>query len=109
VAIVTAVPWWGAALGATAPAAVGMWLGGVWFPVGVAAGCVLAAMLVRRNGFFTALAQPPLVTAVVVAGAVLLGKPLLSAVAEVSATFPYLIATMVVVGLIVLGRRRRVA
>jgi hypothetical protein len=91
-------------LGATAVAAVGVYLGGVWFPVAVAGGCVLAALLVRRNGFFTVMAQPPLVTAAVVAGAVLLGKPLLSAVAEVSATFPYLIATMVVVGLIVLSR-----
>lgn len=98
------VPWWGAALGATAVAGVGVYLGGAWFPAGVAVGCVLAAFLVRRNGFFTVVAQPPLVTAVVTAGAVAFGKPVLSAVTELSAAFPYLVATMAVVGMVVLGR-----
>ncbi|MCT2583703.1 DUF6542 domain-containing protein [Actinophytocola gossypii] len=106
------LPWWAVALGATGLAAVGGWLGGRWFPVAVAAACVLAALVVRPDGYFTVVVQPPVVTGVVVAGTVLLGRPALSAAVDVSATFPYLLATMVAVGLVVLARvlhaRRRV-
>lgn len=73
---------------------------------------MLAALLCERSAMFTVLAQPPLITAAVVTMAVLFGKSLPSAITELSATFPYLLATMVAVSLIVLfrsvrGRSRR--
>lgn len=65
---------------------------------------MVAALLVRPDGFFTVVVQPPVVVGVVVAGAVPLGRPALDAAVDVSGTFPYLVATMAAVGLVVLGR-----
>lgn len=101
------LPWWVVAAGTAVAAAVGLVVGGVALPVLVAAATVLAALLCERSAMFTVLAQPPLVTAAAVTVAVLFGKPLLSGITELSATFPYLLATMVAVALIVLFRSVR--
>jgi hypothetical protein len=97
------VPWWAAALGATALAATGAALG--HFTAAIVTGCVLAALVADRTAFFTVLAQPPLIAAAVGATAVALGTPLLSAVVELSTAFPYLAATMVAVAAIVATRQ----
>jgi hypothetical protein len=87
--------------------AAGGYLGGGYFPAAIATGCVLAALLAERSAFFAVLAQPPLITAAVMTVTVLLGKPLLAAVLELSATFPYLLATMAAVVLVVAFRAFR--
>lgn len=94
-------PWWAVVVGATALAAVGAVLGGGYFAGALVAGCVLAALVADRSAFFAVVAQPPLIAAAVGTAAVVLGKPLLDAVLELSTAFPYLVATMVAVGVIV--------
>ena len=86
-------------LGATAVVAAGAAFG--YFAWAIVVGCVVAAAVAERKAFFAVVTQPPLVTATVGAGAVLLGKPLLSAVFEVSAAFPYLVGAMVAAALVV--------
>jgi hypothetical protein len=75
----------------------GLGLGEPCFQISLVIGSVLAALVVERSGFFAAAVQPPLITAVVAAGAVFLGFPLLDAAVQVARAFPYLAATMVVV------------
>ncbi len=86
-------------LGATAVVAAGAALG--YFAWAIVVGCVVAAVVAERKAFFTVVAQPPLVTAAVGAGAVLLGKPLLGTVFEVTTAFPHLVGAMVAVTLVV--------
>lgn len=94
-------PWWAVVLGATALVAAGAAIGGGYFAAAVVIGCVLAAVVADRKAFFAVLAQPPVITAVVGATAVGLGKPLSTAVLDLSTVFPYLVATMVAVAGIV--------
>jgi hypothetical protein len=100
------LPGWFAVIAALALAAVGLALGDIYFPISVAVGCVVAALLAERGAFFAVAVQPPLITAIVVAGAVFLGRPLLDAAAELAGTFPYLAATMVAVIVILIVRSR---
>jgi hypothetical protein len=99
-------PGWVVVLLALALAAGGLVLGGVFFPVSVAVGCLVAALLAERSAFFAVAVQPPLITALVVAGAVFLGKPLLDAAAQLASTFPYLAGTMVAVIAVLVVRAR---
>lgn len=103
----TNLPWWVVVVGTAAAATAGFLVGGSAFPITVGLACLLAALLCDRSAMFTVIAQPPLVTGAVVTAAVLLGKPLLGAIAELSAAFPYLVATMGTVTLIVLFRLLR--
>jgi hypothetical protein len=71
------VPWWGAVLLAVAATAIGFAVDagsgnkelGIAFSICHAAGCVLAVVLVRQTGLFTAVVQPPLILFVAVPGA----------------------------------------
>lgn len=101
------LPWWVVAVGTAAAATGGFLVGGTAFPIAVGLACLVAAVLCDRSAMFTVIAQPPLVTAGVVTAAVVFGEPLLDAIAELSAAFPYLVATMGVVSLIVLFRLLR--
>lgn len=101
------VPGWLAVLGPGAIAIGGLIAGGVFFPISVAVGCVLAAVLAERSAFFAVAVQPPLITAIAVAGAVIVGsEPLLSGAAQLAETFPYLGVTILAV-LVILALRSR--
>nr|CTQ95811.1 hypothetical protein [Kibdelosporangium sp. MJ126-NF4] len=92
-------------LGPAAIAIGGLFLGGVYFPLSIAVGCVLAAVLTERAAFFAVAVQPPLITAIAVAGGVFLGgQPLLMGAAQLAETFPYLGGTIVAVLAILLVR-----
>jgi uncharacterized membrane protein YdcZ (DUF606 family) len=84
----------------------GFALGGLYFPISVVLGCVLTALFVERSAFFAVAVQPPLITAIIVAGAVFLGRPLLDAATQLASTFPYLVGTMVSVAVILIVRTR---
>lgn len=99
------MPWWAAVVAATLVVSAGAHLGGEWFPWSIVVGCVAVAFVAERRAFFTVLAQPPLITAVVGAATVLFGKPVLAAATELSTAFPHLVATLVLVGVVV-GMRR---
>jgi hypothetical protein len=100
------LPGWLAVLASLALAAAGLALGGGYFPMTVAASSVIAALLAERSAFFAVAVQPPLITAMVVAGSVFLGRPLLTAASELASTFPYLAGTMVAVIVILVVRAR---
>ncbi|MCE7006818.1 hypothetical protein LWC34_28910 [Kibdelosporangium philippinense] len=101
------VPGWLAVLGPAAIAVGGLIAGGVFFPLSIILGCVLAAVLAERAAFFAVAVQPPLITAAAVAGAVILGEPLLDGATQLAETFPYLGGTIVAV-LVILALRTRV-
>jgi uncharacterized membrane protein YgaE (UPF0421/DUF939 family) len=101
-----ALPGWIAVLGPAAITVGGLALGGVYFPIAIAVSCVLAALVVERSAFFAVAVQPPLITAIVVTGAVFLGESLLDGAAQLAETFPYLIGTTVAVIVILLVRSR---
>lgn len=99
------IPGWLAVLGPGAAVIGGMALGGAFFPLSIVVGCVLAAVFAERAAFFAVAVQPPLITAIAVAGGVFVGgQPLLTGAAQLAETFPYLGATMAAV-LAVLGLR----
>lgn len=100
------VPGWLAVLGPGAIAVGGLIAGGVYFPLSIIVGCVLAAVLAERSAFFAVAVQPPLITAATVAGAVILGEPLLDGATQLAETFPYLGGTIVAV-LVILALRSR--
>ncbi|WP_143230766.1 DUF6542 domain-containing protein [Actinosynnema sp. ALI-1.44] len=99
------IPGWLAVLGPGAVAIGGLMAGGLFFPWSIVVGCVLAAVFAERAAFFAVAVQPPLITAIAVAGGVFVGgQPLLSGAAQLAETFPYLGVTIVAV-LVVLGVR----
>jgi hypothetical protein len=100
------VPGWLVVAVAIFLAAGGLALGEPYFQISVVIGSVLAAVVVERSAFFAAAIQPPLITAIVAAGAVLLGLPWLDAAVQVAQTFPYLVGTMVAVLTILFVRGR---
>jgi hypothetical protein len=100
------LPGWLAVLAAMALAVGGFAMGGLYFPISVVLGCVLTAFFAERSAFFAVAVQPPLITAIIVAGAVFLGRPLLEAATQLASTFPYLAGTMVAVTLILIIRTR---
>jgi hypothetical protein len=100
------LPGWFAVLAALALAAGGLALDGAYFPISVALGSVVTALLVERSAFFAVAVQPPLITAIVVAATVFLGRSLLDAAAQLASTFPYLAGTMVAVIVILIVRAR---
>ncbi|MEV4312588.1 DUF6542 domain-containing protein [Actinocrispum sp. NPDC049592] len=104
----TTLPGWLAVLLTLALAVGGFLLGGLYFPISVVIGGVITALFAERSAFFAVAVQPPVITAVVVAGAVLLGRPLLDAATQLASTFPYLAGTMVAVIVILLVRVRSV-
>ncbi|ALG07245.1 hypothetical protein AOZ06_10220 [Kibdelosporangium phytohabitans] len=92
-------------LGPGAVAIGGLVAGGLLFPLSIVVGCVLAAVFAERAAFFAVAVQPPLITAIAVAGGVFIGgRPLLSGAAQLAEAFPYLGGTIVAV-LAILGVR----
>lgn len=100
------LPGWLAVMAALTLAIGGFAVGGVYFPISVVLGCVLTALFAERSAFFAVAVQPPLITAIIVAGAVFLGRPLLDAATQLASTFPYLAGTMVAVVVILIVRAR---
>lgn len=100
------LPGWAAVIAALGLAAGGLALGGLYFPLSVVLGSLIGAFFVERSAFFAVAVQPPLITALVVAGAVFLGRPLLDAATELATTFPYLAGTTVAVVAILIVRTR---
>lgn len=100
------IPGWLVVAVAILLAAGGLALGKPYFQISVVIGSVLAALVVERSAFFAAAVQPPLITAIVAAGAVFLGLPWLDAAMQVAQTFPYLVGTMVAVLTILFVRGR---
>ena len=120
---VPGLPWYGVIAVAAVPTLIGAIIDlvrgaslGITFDILFLLGSVAAALLARRSAFFTAAVQPPLVAAVV--GLVTLffasfgdnsSKGLKTVVLNMALpfanTFPWILATVIITTLIILGRR----
>ncbi|TCO62417.1 DUF6542 domain-containing protein [Actinocrispum wychmicini] len=100
------LPGWIAVIAALGLAVGGLALGSLYFPLSIVVGSVVGALFAERSAFFAVAVQPPLITAIVVTGAVFLGRSLLDAATQLASTFPYLVGTMVAVIVILLVRAR---